>query len=213
MEIIRLSAGDRKRVTEVVGVHMDCFQGFFLTFLGKGFLRLLYAGYTEHAGSGLLAAVEGSEVRGFMAYSSDVSGFYRFLIKRHLPAFAFYAAGGFLRRPRVFFRLVRALAYPKESRRAERYIELASIGVRPSYSDSGVGTRLIDELKAVVGSAGPEYIKLETDAEGNEKANHFYQKNGFVLHHAYETPEKRKMNEYRFYLGGAGNGSGTGQRA
>ena len=47
-----------------------------------------------------------------------------------------------------------------------------------------------------------EYIKLETDADGNEKANHFYQKNGFVLHHIYETPEKRKMNEYRFYLEG-----------
>lgn len=44
------------------------------------------------------------------------------------------------------------------------------------------------------------YIKLETDADDNEKANSFYQKNRFRLDHVYETPEKRRMNEYRFYL-------------
>ena len=31
-------------------------------------------------------------------------------------------------------------------------------------------------------------------------ADQFYIDNGFVLHHIYENPEKRKMNEYRFYL-------------
>ncbi len=200
MEIKELNRGDRRQIDSVVRVHMASFPGFFLTFLGKGFLRQLYRGFAEHDKSGLIIAENETGIAGFLAYSNNVSEFYKHLIKKHLIRFAFYSLRGFIRSPRSLFRLVRALTYPKSTRRNEEYIELSSIGVHPASSGSGIGSRLIDELKAMAKGTDAAYIKLETDADDNEKANSFYQKNRFRLDHVYETPEKRRMNEYRFYL-------------
>lgn len=192
---------NKKRIPEIVDIHMETFTGFFLTFLGKGFLGELYKGYIEHEGSGILVAVDNkNRIIGFLAYSNDISAFYKFLIKRHLLVFAWYAGLGFLRKPRVFFRLLRAFTYSREAKRDEKYIELSSIGVSPSNKNHGVGSKLIDSLKERTDFRKYDYIKLETDAINNEGANYFYQKNGFILDHAYETHEGRKMNEYRWYL-------------
>jgi len=200
LKIREIKEIERTIINETVEVHMNSFKGFFLTFLGKGFLRQLYNGFVEHKDSGLIVVQEKGVVVGFLAYSQNMSAFYKYLLKKHFISFAFYAFGGFVRKPKVFFRLIRALTYSKEAKREEKYIELSSIGINPDCSNKGIGSKLIDELKESVKGTTAEYIKLETDAENNEKANHFYIKNGFVLHHTYETREKRKMHEYRFYL-------------
>ena len=195
------SLKSKNRVNEVVHIHMQSFSGFFLTFLGEGFLRQLYKGFIEHKGSGLIVAVnDADKIVGFLAYSDDLSGFYKYLIKRHLISFAWYAGLGFLRRPKIFFRLIRAFSYSGEAKKDENYIELSSIGVLPETEGTGIGSKLISTLKKKLVTGTYAYIKLETDAEKNEGANHFYQKNGFLLTNIYETQEGRKMNEYRFYF-------------
>lgn len=192
---------NKKRVDEVVEIHLQSFPGFFLTFLGKGFLKQLYKGFIEYEGSGLIVAVnKENQIVGFLAYSDNLSGFYKYLVKHHLVSFAWYAGLGFLKNPRIFFRLFRALSYSKEAKRGEAYVELSSIGVLPEMEGNGIGSKLILALKSKVVSNKYMYIKLETDAEHNEGANCFYQKNGFLLDHMYETHEGRKMNEYRYYL-------------
>lgn len=192
---------NRNRVSEVVDVHMQSFTGFFLTFLGRGFLRQLYTGFIEHEGSGLFVAVNGeNRIVGFLAYSDNLSGFYRHLINKHLISFAWYAGLGFLRKPQIFFRLIRAFTYSGEAKREENYIELSSIGVMPETEGTGIGSKLIGALQKKAEPNRYKYIKLETDAENNAGTNHFYQKNGFVLDHEYETHEGRKMNEYRWYI-------------
>lgn len=187
-------------VNDIVEIHMHTFTGFFLTFLGRGFLKTLYKGFMDHSQSGVIVATENDKLIGFCAYSEDLSGFYKFLIKRKLPQFAWYAAGAFFRKPKVLFRLLRAFTYSGESKREEAYMELSSIGVSPEAKNKGVGSALIKKLCDITDAAKFEYIKLETDRDNNEGANHFYQKNGFVLDHSYETPEGRGMNEYRYYL-------------
>lgn len=94
--------------------------------------------------------------------------------------------------------LIKAFFKPGESKRDERYVELASIGVNPAAKSKGIGSKLIDALKAQVDFSTYTYITLETDAVDNEGANHFYKKNGFKLEREYETSEGRKMNEYRY---------------
>lgn len=209
MEILEVGRADRARVDEVVEAHMRSFPGFFLTFLGRGFLRQLYRGFAEHGSSGLLAAADESGVAGFLAYSADMGGLYRHLLRRRLVPFAWHALLGLLRRPGALFRLVRALGYPGGARREEPYVGLSSIGVLPERGGSGIGTMLVDRLKGIAADSPAAYIRLETDAEGNEGANGFYQRNGFVLHHAYVTPEGRRMNEYRYYLGNREPGGGA----
>lgn len=195
---------DRDKIDEIVDIHMKSFSGFFLTFLGKGFLKQLYKGFLEEENSGLIVAFdENKKVLGFLAYSSDLSGFYKYLIKKHLISFGWYAMFGFLRNPKIFFRLIRALTYSREAKREEKYIELSSIGVLPINENGGVGTKMIDYLKNL-SFKGYQYIKLETDAIDNERVNNFYKKNKFILDHSYSTPEGRIMNEYRFYLRGNG---------
>ena len=133
----------------------------------------------------------------FLAASSDMSGLYKFMIRKKLVPMAWYSLGAFFRRPTAFFRIIRAFLKPSESKRAEAYVELASIGVSPAAKKTGVGSALIRRLIADTDFAAYAYICLETDAENNEGANRFYRKNGFSLVREYETREGRKMNEYR----------------
>lgn len=200
MQMIRKAEKQEKEhLKQVVSIHMQTFPGFFLTFMGKGFLRQMYGAYCSHDRSGLLLALDENGLpEGFLAYSTDLSGLYKYMIKKKLLAFGWYSLGALIRKPRVFFRLLRAFLKPSQSKRAEAYVELASIGVSPERKGGGVGSRLVATLKEQVDFGTYAYITLETDAVNNEAANGFYRKNGFVCHRSFETPEGRKMNEYRF---------------
>lgn len=199
MQIKSVAKQDKLIINEIVDIHMATFQGFFLTFLGKGFLRQMYSSYCSHDESNLLAALdEKGRPVGFLAYSANLSGLYKYMIKTRLIAFAWYSLGAFIRKPKVFMRLVRAFLKPGESKREEAYVELASIGVSPAAKAKGIGSALITHLKQQVDFQKYAYITLETDAVDNDIANGFYVKNGFALHRTFTTNEGRKMNEYRY---------------
>ncbi len=199
MEIRKVSSGEKQIISKIVNIHLSTFKGFFLTFMGKGFLKQMYASYCLHDDSELICAFEDDQPIGFCAYSAKMSGLYKFMIKKKLIPFAWYSLGAFVRKPTVFMRLVRAFLKPGESKRTEEYVELASIGVLPNIKSKGVGTKLIDYVKDDVDFSKIDYIALETDALDNDNVNAFYVKNGFELERTYETREGRKMNEYRFY--------------
>ena len=198
MQIRSISVAERDMINDVVTIHLNTFQGFFLTFMGRGFLKLMYRSYVEYNASGVLVALENGKPVGFLAYSGDLSGLYKYMIKKRLVPFAWYSLGAFFRKPTVFMRLVRAFLKPGEAKRQEKYMELASIGVDPACKSKGVGSQLIDLLKEMVDFNEYAYITLETDAVNNEAANRFYKKNGFVAEREFETNEGRKMIEYRW---------------
>ncbi len=194
-----IKIADVTQVDDVVKIHLETFKGFFLTFLGRGFLRCLYKGYITHNSSNLLIAVDNEQVIGFLAYSEDLSGFYKYLIKKSILPFTWYSLCAFCKKPSALFRLIRAFSCSTESKRDEKYIQLSSIGVLPTVKNHGTGSFLIKSLINKVEFNMFSYIKLETDAINNDVVNNFYLKNGFMLDHEYETPEGRKMNEYRYY--------------
>ena len=198
MQIRSISADEKVTINDIVSIHLATFQGFFLTFMGRGFLNLMYRSYVEYDSSGVLVAFENDRPIGFLAYSGDLSGLYKYMIKKRLIPFGWYSLGAFFRKPAVFMRLVRAFLKPGEAKREEKYVELASIGVSPEAKSKGVGSQLIDALKAQVDFNEYAYITLETDAVNNDAANHFYKKNGFVCQREFETNEGRKMFEYRW---------------
>lgn len=201
MQIRNISNSEKEAINDIVSIHLDTFQGFFLTFMGRGFLKLMYRSYVEYNDSGVLIAFDDEKTIGFLAYSGDLSGLYKYMIKKRLIPFAWYSLGAFFRKPTIFMRLVRAFLKPEETKRKEKYVELASIGVAPDIKSKGVGSLLIDALKSKVDFNKYAYITLETDALNNEGANHFYKKNGFVKVREFETNEGRKMFEYRYKLG------------
>lgn len=199
MITIREVIGEEKElINDIVTIHLNTFTGFFLTFMGRGFLNQMYRSYCDHSESGLLVAEDGGKPIGFLAYSSNFSGLYKFMIRTRLIQFGWYSVGAFFRRPSSFMHIIKAFLKPGEVRREEKYIELSSIGVSPISKSKGVGSLLIDELKKKVDFEKFAYITLETDAVNNDATIYFYEKNGFIKERQFETDEGRKMYEYRF---------------
>lgn len=196
--IREVKSEEKELINEIVSIHLNTFTGFFLTFMGRGFLNQMYRSYCDHDESGLLVAEENRKAVGFLAYSGNFSGLYRFMIKTRLVPFGWYSVGAFFRRPSAFMHIIKAFLKPSEVKRDEKYVELSSIGVDPTIKSKGVGSLLIDDLKKIVDFNKFAYITLETDAVNNDGAIHFYEKNGFVRERMYETDEGRKMFEYRF---------------
>lgn len=197
--IIReVKSDETSLIDDIVTIHLNVFNGFFLTFMGRGFLNQMYQSYCDHDESGLLVAEDGDKAVGFLAYSENFSGLYKYMIKTRLLFFAFYSIGAFFRRPSAFLHIIRAFLKPSEVKREEKYVELSSIGVDCNLKSKGIGSQLIDRLKQLVDFKKFAYITLETDALNNEGAIHFYEKNGFIKERMYETEEGRKMFEFRF---------------
>lgn len=196
--IREVKSDEKKIIDEIVTIHLNTFTGFFLTFMGRGFLRQMYQSYCDHDESGLLVAEEDGKAMGFLAFSSNFSGLYKYMIKTRLILFGWYSIGAFFRRPSAFMHIISAFLKPGEAKREEKYVELSSIGVDPNVKSKGIGSKLIDELKKNVDFNKYAYINLETDAIDNEGAIYFYEKNGFVRERMFETDEGRKMYEYRF---------------
>lgn len=197
--IREVGSNEKELINQIVSVHLRSFQGFFLTFMGRGFLKQLYQSYCDHQDSGLLVAEFNGRPIGFLAYSGNFSSLYKFMIKSRLIKFAWYSIGAFFRRPTAFMHIIKAFLKPSETKRIEKYVELASIGVDPRVKSKGIGTKLINKLKEIVDFDIYSYITLETDAVGNEATIHFYEKNEFAKERIYETFEGRRMIEYRYY--------------
>lgn len=196
--IREVKSEEKELINDIVSIHLNTFTGFFLTFMGRGFLNQMYRSYCDHDESGLLVAEENRKAVGFLAYSGNFSGLYKYMIKTRLIPFGWYSVGAFFRRPSAFMHIIKAFLKPSEVKREEKYVELSSIGVDSTIKSKGVGSLLIDELKKIVDFNKFAYITLETDAVNNDGAIHFYEKNGFVRERMYETDEGRKMFEYRF---------------
>lgn len=196
--IREVKSNEKELINEIVTIHLNTFTGFFLTFMGRGFLKQMYQSYCDYDESGLLVAEEGGKALGFLAFSSNFSGLYKFMIKTRLIQFGWYSIGAFFRRPSAFMHIISAFLKPGEAKREEKYVELSSIGVDLNVKSKGIGSKLIDALKDNVDFNKFAYINLETDAVDNEGAIHFYEKNGFVRERMFETDEGRKMYEYRF---------------
>lgn len=199
IRIQKIIKRNKKEISTISDIHIETFKGFFLTFLGKGFLKCMYSSFVDFSGAELIVAYEEDRIVGFLAYSEDLSGLYRFMLRHKFFKFVIYAVGAFFRRPKTFFRLFRALLKPNESKRNEKYIHISSIGVRPNYRGQGIGSMLLKTVIETADFTEYNYISLETDADNNDQTNLFYIKNGFKLEEQYLTHEGRKMNEYRLY--------------
>lgn len=198
VSIKKLQSADKNTIQMIAQLHKRAFSTFFLTQLGVPFLTTLYTGYMEDENSGIIVAEDKGRIIGFIAYSKDYSRFYKSLIKNHLMKFALCSLGAAVRHPSFIKRLLGAFKKSDSVVKAEKYVELSSICVDPRIESKGLGSKLVDYLKGIVDFNTYAYINLETDAEDNEGANHFYAKNGFKLARTFTTAEGRNMNEYRY---------------
>ena len=198
VKIRELTKEDSGYVRRLARLHKRAFPTFFLTQLGEPFLRTLYKGYLDDEQSGIIVAEKGGRLCGFIAYSNDYSGFYKGLIKRKIVQFAVCSLAAAIRHPSFIKRILGAFKKSDSVVKEDKYVELASICTNPAIEGKGIGSKLIDYLKSIVDFDEYAYINLETDADDNDYAIRFYQKNGFVEDRVYVTPEGRRMIEFHY---------------
>lgn len=149
---------------------------------------------------------------GFVAYSSDIQGLYSLMLKKHFLRLGWFALGAFIRKPKIFIKLLGSYKILKNARvtkkkethikeeinlnNDKKQVHIMSIAVTPNCKSHGVGTELINHLKANIDASEYSGIILSTEAENNEAANNFYIKNGFVVINQYVLQDGRTNNQY-----------------
>jgi ribosomal protein S18 acetylase RimI-like enzyme len=183
-------------VEEVVALHLRTFPGFFLSFLGHGFLVLLYRSIRAAPEGVALVAVGATGVEGFAAGVTAQESFYGQLLRKQWWRFGLLAAGAAVRRPSAIPRLLRAVRRPSETGEAAAPAALLSIGVNPEAESRGIGSLLIEAFCSELAARGVAGVCLTTDRDDNAHAIRFYERNGFRVSNTFDTPEGRAMLEY-----------------
>lgn len=185
---------DEKDLEQVVSIHIDAFNGFFLTDLGKRFLLTYYRSVLKHPDGILLGCYEKQYLNGFCAATKLSSGFNKKLIKTNL--FDYIKEGLYLlmRKPGAIVRLFKNFK-KADNQHNDRglYSELLSIGVSSKFQGLGVGKNLLKELELKLKHEQCKELSLTTDYYNNEKAIGFYKNNGYLVMYDFITYPNRRM--------------------
>src|SRR4030066_470066 len=99
--IIRIRQTTQADVIRVVDIHMQVFEGFFLSFLGSRFLTILYSAIVDDPTGISFIAFDEQNTYGFVAGTTEAAGFYRRLIMHRLLKFTVASFPPLLRNPRI----------------------------------------------------------------------------------------------------------------
>jgi ribosomal protein S18 acetylase RimI-like enzyme len=187
-----------KDLTQILSIHKQAFQGFFLERMGSTFLFNYYSILLAFSGSIALVAVDSETdvIEGFVVGFSRPEEFYSHFRSHRLKLMKsiFF---GVLRRPSLLADIYRnTLRVNKQSvpnSFAPNACELTSIAVHSK--SSGVGSSLLESFISRVWSAGTTRIDLTTDSNHNEYVHNFYIKYGFECS-GNEMRHARAMTHY-----------------
>ena len=181
-------------VDTIVEIHLNAFEGFFLTSLGAEFLRFYYSCFVRSNETVTMIAEENGVIYGFSASSKFCKGFNSRLIKSNLIAFGLLSFKLLLIKPISLLRLVKNLSKKGENViDNEDYAELYSIGVCKSAQGKGVGKMLLLKSEQVMKEEGVTRVSLTTDFDNNEQAVGFYHSMGYETFYEFITYPNRKM--------------------
>ncbi len=197
IEITEMKLSD---LDAIVAIHVQAFDGFFLTRMGPRFLCAYYQAVLDFDASISLVAYDTESARalGFAVGFREPQGFYAFFKqrrKRMLPAIlrAVVLDPGLV--PQILRNMRRVEAQADQPVDA---VELSSIAV--STPERGVGGVLLEAFADKARSEGAHRLTLTTDAKGNDPVRGFYEARGFTLD-GYEDRGERRMCLYSLSLG------------
>ncbi len=182
-----------KDIGTVVEIHMERFSSFFLTSLGKSFLKVFYKAFLKNPGI-LLVLEDGGQIRGFAAGSRDNRGFFKKLLMNNLFGFAISGVRILITNPLALKRIAQNAGKAEDNKLI--FAELLSIATLENKK--GYGKILLGEFEKEVARENTANlpVSLTTDYDNNERAVQFYRDNGFEIYEIFESYQKRKM--YRF---------------
>lgn len=190
---MKVRKATNKDISNIVEIHMQRFSSFFLTSLGKSFLKVFYKAFLKNPGI-LLVLEDGGQIRGFAAGSRDNRGFFKKLLMNNLFGFTISGVRILLTNPLALKRIAQNAGKAENNKLI--FAELLSIATLENKK--GYGKILLGEFEKEVARENTANlpVSLTTDYDNNERAVQFYRDNGFEIYEIFESYQKRKM--YRF---------------
>ena len=191
--MVKTRKATNKDINSIVEIHLERFSGFFLTDLGKSFLKTFYTGFLKSPGV-LLVIEEDNVMKGFAAGSRDNRGFYKKLLTNNLLQFAISGLKILVLKPKALLRIA------SNAGRSEKeeliYAELLSIATLKNKN--GYGKILLAEFEKEIERENKDGLPLSltTDYDENKKVIEFYTESGYQIQQVFESYQNRKM--YRF---------------
>ena len=183
-------------ISFVVDIHIEGFEGFFLTLMGKEFLSELYKAFALR-NHGVLRVLcdENDRIIGFAGGSVNPVDFYRSLKKDKGWLFFIRAFPALILNPvLVFKKLWYSLFFkgevPKDILNAAL---LSSIAVYPSILGKSCGTKLLLDYEETIKAAGFDSLCLTTDKNGNDAVVRFYKRNDYKIESEFVQADGREM--------------------
>ena len=191
MEIRELS---ENAIADVINIHLQAFEGFFLSELGRDFLKLYYKSVKMSDEGILLGYYENNQLLGFCAATTLSRSFNKKLILKNIIPFSVVGLKLVFTKPNALKRLYKNLTKDSVTVRDEgEYAELLSIATNPSTQGKGVGKLLIAELESHLKKRECVQLSLTTDYYNNEKALGFYKASGYEIMYELIAYPNRKM--------------------
>jgi ribosomal protein S18 acetylase RimI-like enzyme len=183
-------------VPSIVDVHLQGFQGFFLSFLGRSFLRLVYSTIVSDSGGVGVVATDNGRIVAFAVGVTDQESFYRRRVRQQKWRFAAASVSAVMRRPAILPRLIRALRKPMDARKSTAAACFMSMAVDPAHAGRGIGSRITGAFVRSMAARDVTTMCLTTDRLDNDAVCDWYERLGFRLARIIHTPEGRWLNEY-----------------
>ena len=181
-------------IDAIVRVHEVAFPDFFLTKLGKAFLKLYYNSVMYHKDGVLLVCKMDGIIIGLCAGTVLSAGFNTKLIKANIFKYGIESMKIMFTKPKALIHLMKNMSKKDSSVGDDgKYAELLSIAVDPRVQRSGAGKAMLLELEKVIKEKGGERLSLTTDYEDNDKTVGFYKSLGYEPWYDFVTYPNRRM--------------------
>jgi ribosomal protein S18 acetylase RimI-like enzyme len=162
----------------VAKLHINGISSGFISSLGLGFVSALYEAIAEDESSFGFVAVEDGNVLGFVAFSSDISRLYKYVILKKGFKFCLILFKR-LFSVRTIRKVCANLFYPHKMKKMDLpEAELLSIVVAPEGRGKGLASQLVNAGFEECARRGIDKVKVLV-ATDNQAANKLYQSCGF----------------------------------
>lgn len=181
-------------IENITDLHLEAFDGFFLSELGREFLSTYYNTVRENDRGVLLGCFEDNKLLGFCAATTLSEGFNKHLVKSNFLSFSKIGLFLLFTRPKALLRLLKNFTKSDSSVSDDgQYAELLSIGVSPAAQGKGVGKKLLMALEEYLNEMNVSQLSLTTDFYDNEKTQNFYKGLGYEIMYDFVAYPDRRM--------------------
>ncbi len=183
----------RNESGQVAELHFRAFNGFFLTSLGKPFLKIFYKSIIEHPEGIAVGVFNKNKLVAFAIGTKCKSGFYTKILEKRMLAMGWAALPQLVSKPAQILKLFISLKSAVKLDEGKS-ASLLSICVSPDEEGNGLGKMVLKAFEEIAFVTSPT-ISLTTDFVDNGYVNTFYQNNSYELYGVFLQAE-RKMNLY-----------------